>query len=109
MNVRGAPTQGPNAILYDAIRIIRARSGHKIHLYVQNIVNNYATRVYQRTIDELHGHHEERLSPAWNWTRYGVPLILEVPGASRTDSRSLRVSAERHATQLLGRILLREQ
>ena len=112
-NTRVRPRQDgiphPGTFLIDGQGIIRSKGNTAMHRYVKRIVSTYGTRVYQRTMDELYGHHEERVSPAWNWTTKGVPVVLEVGGGSRVDSRAIRRIAERHATQLLGRILLREE
>jgi hypothetical protein len=121
---------GRPGIANDTIRIIRARSAHTIHLMVKNIINSYQVRVYQRFMDELVGHHGiKRLSPAWGYrdavkvglrpaspgadAAWGTPgtRVSPFPGGGEIvyDPLKIRRVSERQATDLLGRILLREE
>jgi hypothetical protein len=117
-------SSGPGGIAIDAIRMIRSRSNHVMHALVKGIIKQYRVRVYQMFMFDMGGsssrhaptHKHGRESPAWTLADAKGPVI-EVeqsprPGrlpTVRYDQLRLRNAAQRQATDLLGRILLREQ
>jgi hypothetical protein len=106
--VRDKPTTGPNAVAYDAIRMIRARSDRSIHRLVLRVIDSYSLRSYQTFMDDVGMSRGER-SPIWRLRkRDGSPLIERTPRGLRYDRGALRKAASRHASQLLAQSLLHE-
>jgi hypothetical protein len=88
-----------------ATSVARARSGNRIHLLVRRAVEVYANGVYDHVQSDVVG---QETSPAWSWTDTdGLPVIRKGPRGGLTLSR-LRRAAERRASQLLVKTLLRE-